>query len=115
MNTPLSSIDIIGDDRDYLDLVRGISITRVVLVHLGLSWFFSPYSDFIHAFMPLLFFVSGAVSYNSYLRSNSLSVYLFKRLSSIYIPYILVISISILVSYFFLKNYSELSLSLIHI
>ncbi len=78
---------ITKSDRDYLDLLRGMSITRVVLVHLGLSWFLPPYSEYVHTFMPLLFFVSGAVSYFSFLRSKNLLLYLYKRIASIYVPY----------------------------
>jgi peptidoglycan/LPS O-acetylase OafA/YrhL len=99
MNNSNKNIDIINEDRDFLDLLRGISITRVVLVHLGLSWFYSPYTEFVHAFMPLLFFVSGAVSYNSYLRSKTISAYLYKRIMSIYIPYLLIVVFSLAFSF----------------
>ena len=82
---------IINNDREYLDTIRGLSITRVVLVHLGLSWFFLPYSDYVHVFLPLLFFVSGAVSYNSYAKDQQAFKYLVKRFIAISIPYYLVL------------------------
>jgi len=80
-----------SSDRKYIDLLRGFSITRVVLVHLGLSWFYSPYSNYIHAFLPILFFVSGAVSFNSYQKSHNNTKYLLKRLLSIAVPYYLIL------------------------
>ena len=97
--TSVNRIDIIKNDRTFLDLLRGVSITRVVLVHLGLSWFYSPYSDFVHSFMPILFFVSGVVSFNSYLRSETMALYLYKRIISIYIPYLLLILISLFIDH----------------
>lgn len=81
-------------DRYYLNTMRGISISRVVLVHLGLSWFFTPYSEFIHVFLPVLFFVSGGVLVHSYSRSVSTRGFLLRRIISIYIPYILIVILS---------------------
>lgn len=52
---------------------------RVLLVHLGLGWFWPPYSTYIGIFFPLLFFASGAVSYNSFLNASSLSAYSYKK------------------------------------
>ena len=85
-------------DREYITLIRGISITRVVLVHLGLSWIFIPYSEYIHVFLPLLFFVSGAVSQFSFSRAKSPLLYLKKRLISVAIPYYTVVIISFAIS-----------------
>jgi peptidoglycan/LPS O-acetylase OafA/YrhL len=85
-------------DREYITLIRGISITRVVLVHLGLSWIFIPYSEYIHVFLPLLFFVSGAVSQFSFSRAKSPILYLKKRLLSVAVPYYIIIIISFIVA-----------------
>ncbi len=75
-------------NRDFIDIVRGASVLRVLLVHLGLGWFWPPYSTYIGIFFPLLFFASGAVSYNSFLNASSLSVYSYKRIRSIVVPFI---------------------------
>jgi peptidoglycan/LPS O-acetylase OafA/YrhL len=64
-------IELAREERNYIDLLRGASILRVVLAHLGLSWFFLPYSSYIGLLLPVLFFVSGVVNYNSYLRAKS--------------------------------------------
>jgi len=78
-------------DRRYLDTLRGISITRVVLVHLGLSWFLTPYSEFIHVLLPILFFVSGGVLFHSFSRAKSISDFMLKRIVSVYVPYLLIV------------------------
>jgi len=82
-----TKIEISSSDQHYINIMRGISILRVVLVHLGLSWFYPPYSQYVSIFLPVLFFVSGAVSYYSFLRSKAVVVYLIKRLSLILVPF----------------------------
>ena len=82
---------ISAEDALFLDRIRGLSILRVVLVHLGLSWFLPPYSQFVHMFLPLLFFVSGAVSFYSFKRAPSLFNYSIRRLLSILMPYYLIV------------------------
>jgi peptidoglycan/LPS O-acetylase OafA/YrhL len=77
-----------AQDRLFLNELRGASILRVVMVHLGLSWFFLPYSSYVGLLLPILFFVSGAATYFSFLRSSSAVEYLLKRLMSIYIPFL---------------------------
>ena len=72
-------------------MLRGISIFRVVLAHLGLTWFYPPYSTYIGVFLPVLFFVSGAVSYLSYCRYGSIVTYYVKRISSVAVPYYLIV------------------------
>lgn len=85
-----------NEDRLFLDRLRGISIVRVVLAHLGLTWFFLPYSSVFSVFLPVLFFVSGAVSYGSFLRSSSRAHYFKKRLNTLVTPYYFLIIISFL-------------------
>lgn len=92
------------ETRDYLNSLRGVSILRVVLGHLGLFWLFPPYSEFFHALLPLLFFVSGAVSYGSYLRTTSNGSYLYRRLVGIAAPYYAIIFAGLLIG--FLGNIS---------
>lgn len=74
-------------DREYIDLLRGASVIRVVLAHLGLSWFFLPYSSYISILFPILFFVSGVVSYNSFANSSVKRHYIIKRCLGIAIPF----------------------------
>jgi peptidoglycan/LPS O-acetylase OafA/YrhL len=81
--------DIGAENRRYIDLLRGASILRVMMVHLGLSWFYLPYSSYVGLLLPLLFFVSGTVSYFSFLRTKRMKTFVLKRLMSIMIPYYL--------------------------
>ncbi|MFT5924294.1 MAG: hypothetical protein ACI9LE_001293 [Paraglaciecola sp.] len=66
-------------NRRYLDTLRGASILRVMLAHLGLSRFFIPYSQYISILLPVFFFVSGAVSFNSVLNSKNKPYYFVNR------------------------------------
>lgn len=95
------AVKINQDDRVYIDRLRGLSILRVVLVHLGLSWFFTPYSQFVLVFLPVLFFVSGAVSFPVYLRAQNVMHYGVKRLISVAFPYYLIIGIILIVYFVF--------------
>jgi peptidoglycan/LPS O-acetylase OafA/YrhL len=51
---------------------------------------FRPYSEFLLVFVPIFFFISGAVSYNSYQRSSSVVKYLEKRVIGLLVPYYLI-------------------------
>lgn len=92
-----NQLTIHPDERVFIDRLRGLSIIRVVLVHLGLSWFYPPYSQFFHNLLPILFFVSGAVSYYSCLRSNSGGRYLFRRSLSMVGPFYVIAFFSLIV------------------
>lgn len=87
---------ISNSDAWFIDRLRGFSIMRVVLMHLGLGWIFTPYSQLLGAFLPVLFFVSGAVSFFSYQRSRSVNEFLLKRLPALLIPYYLIVGIMLL-------------------
>lgn len=78
------------DDSYFLNKLRGASILRVVLGHLGLFWILPPYSGFFHSLLPVLFFVSGAVTFYSYKRSQGDVGFIIKRLISLLIPYYVV-------------------------
>lgn len=82
-----ASYHISKDNQHYIDVLRGLSIIRVLLAHLGLSWFFPPYSQYISVLFPLLFFVSGAVSFYSYCRSEGVREYAIKRFVLILVPF----------------------------
>ncbi|SEA58044.1 Acyltransferase family protein [Alkalimonas amylolytica] len=58
-----------------------------MLVHLGLSWFYPPYSYYIGIFFPLLFFISGAVSYTSFKKHKNITIHLKKRAIETLVPY----------------------------
>lgn len=83
---------ITQSDRAFIDKLRGGLILRVVLAHLGLSWFYLPYSSYIGVFFPALFFVSGIVTFYSFNRAFNTSHFLYKRLLRLYIPYLLITS-----------------------
>ena len=76
------------NDSAYLNLLRGASVIRVMLVHLGLSWLYPPWSYYIGIFLPILFFVSGAVSFHNYMK-KPFGNYLFKRITGLWIPFFL--------------------------
>ena len=76
-------------DRDFLDILKGASILRVMMVHLGLSWFYPPYSAYVGVLLPIFFFVSGAVSFNSVFNNSHRKFYFTKRYLALLIPFIL--------------------------
>jgi hypothetical protein len=82
------------DNRLFLDILRGGSIFRVVLAHLGLSWIYQPYSGYVLVFLPLLFFVSGAVSYGSFKRKSNTANYILNRIVTLAVPYYLLLIVS---------------------
>lgn len=95
---------ILSDDRLFLDRLRGMSILRVVLAHLGLSWFYPPYSHYVSIFLPILFFVSGAISLPIFLRAQSTFQYTVKRISSVLAPYYIIAVAIILLGFIFIPG-----------
>jgi len=87
-------------DELYLNRLRGACILRVVLGHLGLVWFFPPYSEFVMGSLPILFFVSGAVSYFSFLRARSEWSFFLRRLIAISFTYYLLAAILLIIAVF---------------
>jgi peptidoglycan/LPS O-acetylase OafA/YrhL len=84
-------------DSEYLFFLRAFSILIIVFGHTGGFWFFPPWSEFLHVFMPIFFFISGVVSYASFLRSRSIGDYLKKRIMGILVPYYCVCIFAMLV------------------
>ena len=80
-------MEISAQDRLFLDRLRGVSIGRVVLGHLGLFWLLPPYRSALHVLLPLLFFVSGAVGYASFLRAPGTANFLRRRIIALLVPY----------------------------
>jgi len=88
--------DTLSDsDRRFLAYLRGLAILVIVFGHVGGFWFYEPYTEFLHVFVPVFFFLSGAVSYYSYRRSNSVVEYLKKRVLRLLVPYYLVCTLSV--------------------
>lgn len=73
-------------DSEYINILRGATVLRVVLVHLGLGWFYPPYSYYIGIFLPVLFFVSGAVSFQIF-KKRSMGDYVSRRMIGLWIPF----------------------------
>jgi peptidoglycan/LPS O-acetylase OafA/YrhL len=69
----------------------------IVFGHVGGFWFFPPWSEFLQVFVPIFFFISGAVSYDSFIRSKSTVHYLKKRIFGILVPYYCICIFSLLV------------------
>ena len=88
-------------DKSYINHIRGALILRVVLMHLGLSWFYLPYSSYFAMFFPALFCVSGIVSYYSYRRATSLNNYLIRRLTRIIITFYVISGLAYLIVFLF--------------
>lgn len=82
-------MNINAKDREYLDILRGASILRVMLAHLGLSWFFIPYTQYISIFLPVFFFVSGAVTYNSIVNSKNQRFFFINRYITLISPFLI--------------------------
>lgn len=84
-------MELSKEDSLYIDRTRGWSIFRVVIGHLGLGWLYLPYTGFVTAFLPLLFFVSGAVTFYIYNKKGTKLAYTVKRVVSLLFPYYLII------------------------
>jgi len=112
MLTKPLSID--SDNSAYLDLLRGMIISIVVLAHLGLSWVLPPYSGYILTTLPVLFFVSGAVSLLSFHRSSGISNFLSRRIISISAPYLVIVSFAFCCLWIIKGNIPDLNLYTIY-
>ena len=92
-------------DSAFINYLRGICIFIIVFGHVGGFWFYRPYSGFLHASVPFFFFLSGAVSFYSYGRTPSLSVYYIKRIVNLLIPYYILCLLSLAV---YIANHNQL-------
>jgi peptidoglycan/LPS O-acetylase OafA/YrhL len=84
-------------DSKFLAYLRALSIFVIVFGHVGGFWVFKPYSEFLHVFVPVFFFISGAVSYYSFNRAPSTLAYYKKRLVGLLVPYYLLCLLSLAV------------------
>ena len=85
------------NDSEYLSYLRSLSIFVIVFGHVGGFWFYRPYTEFLHVFIPVFFFISGAVGLLSFNRSSSIKGYYYKRIIGLLIPYYLLCLISLIV------------------
>lgn len=91
-------------DSNFLTILRGSCIVVIVFGHTGGFWLFRPFTSYLHSAVPIFFFISGAVSYVSYVNNLSLRKgthsYLIKRAISLLIPYYLLCLICLCVYLF---------------
>ncbi len=106
---PLTSA-LSASDSLFLKYLRGFSIFIIVFGHVGGFWIFPPYSSFLLSFPAVFFFVSGAVSYFSFLRRASTKHYLAKRIISLFIPYYLLCLVSLAVFFYLNKRFPEFNM-----
>ena len=84
-------------DSKFLLYLRSLSIFVIVFGHVGGFWLFKPYSEFLNVFVPVFFFISGAVSLYSYERASNFIAYYVKRFTGLLVPYYLLCFLSLLV------------------
>lgn len=84
-------------DSEFLAVLRAVSIVVIVFGHVGGFWIYPPWSELLQVFVPIFFFISGAVSYSSYLKSTSTVSYVTRRIVGILIPYYGVCFLALLV------------------
>ena len=85
----MNSVSLSAADSKFLSYLRSFSIFIIVFGHVGGFWVYPPFSEFLHVFVPVFFFISGAVSYLSFKRSPVLSKYYLKRFIGLLVPYYL--------------------------
>lgn len=84
-------------DSAFLRYLRGFCILIIVFGHVGGFWFYRPYSEFLHASVPVFYFISGSVLFFSFERAQSLSGFYFKRIINLLVPYYLLCVLSLCV------------------
>jgi peptidoglycan/LPS O-acetylase OafA/YrhL len=89
--------ELLLNDSKFLASFRAISIFVIVFGHVGGFWVFRPYSEFLHVFVPIFFFLSGAVSFFSYNRTHRITEYYEKRFLGLLVPYYLLCILSLFV------------------
>ena len=88
------------EDSQFLKILRAVAIFVIVFGHVGGGWIYPPWSQFLNVSVPIFFFISGAVSYNSYLKKNSVAHYLCKRIIGLIVPYYCICIFSIFIFLF---------------
>lgn len=88
-----------ASDSLYINRLRGASILRVVLGHLGLGWIFLPYSSYIGIFLSVLFFCSGYIFIYLFNKAPNIKSFVFQRIMGVVIPFYLIFTSAMLISY----------------
>ncbi|MEW5803026.1 MAG: acyltransferase [bacterium] len=83
----------------------------IVFGHLGGFWFWRPYSEVLNVFVPIFFFISGAVSYYSFKRSATSWQYIKKRIIQLLVPYYGICLCALLVFMITQRTFPALSVS----
>lgn len=93
---------------EYLDLLRGVAIVWVVVVHVFYLKLFVPIGStgevvkgLILFEMPLMFFVSGASLFYSHVRMPAIGPFLWRRMSRLLPPYLLLAVVCVALYYRF--------------
>lgn len=84
-------------DSDFLACLRAASIGIIVFGHVGGFWFYPPWTEFLHVFVAIFFFISGAVSYNGFVKNQNSLKYLGNRLVGLLVPYYSIAVISLII------------------
>ena len=85
---------------NIIDMLKGMGIVLMVLRHAR-----APYSDFVLLFhMPIFFIASGYLYKRDYANNiQEVKRYIWKKIKTLYIPYISYVAVYILLNNFFLK------------
>lgn len=85
---------------NIIDMIKGMGIVLMVLRHAR-----APYSDFVLLFHMPIFFIASGYLYNHNYANNIQGVkrYIWKKIKTLYIPYISYVSVFIILNNFFLK------------
>lgn len=94
-------------DSELIDRLRGASILRVVLGHLGLSWIFLPYSSYVGIFLPVLFFCSGYLFIHLFFKSKSTWSFFAKRILGIVLPFYVIYSFALAIEAIYTSSVSS--------
>lgn len=97
------------EDSIFIDRLRGASILRVVLGHLGLGWLLLPYTSYIGIFLSVLFFCSGYILFHLYRKERSALSFLANRMLSVVLPFYLLYLVSVLIAAMYHSDTQHLS------
>ena len=98
-----------AENKEFITYLRALSIFIIVFGHVGGFWFFEPYCELLYVFVPIFFFLSGAVSYHSFNRFPTIRAYYCKRLIRLLVPYYLLCLLSIFIYVFIERQFPSFS------
>jgi peptidoglycan/LPS O-acetylase OafA/YrhL len=85
------------EDSEFLKVLRALSTLMIIFGHVGGFWFYRPWSELLQVFVPVFFFISGALFYYSYSANRSCLGFISKRLVQLFVPYYLIAAFSLIV------------------